>query len=217
MGKNEVRRPQSMGEEIANAVTHGVGTLLSIAGAVVAIVYAARFGDAYSVVSACLYGSGLILLYLFSTLYHSLTNKKAKNVFRIFDHCSIFLLILCSYIPVCLSLMRGALGWILFGINAFCTVVGIVLNSINLERFKKLSMVLYIIMGWSALFVCMPIIEKVPVAGIVLLVGGGLAYTLGVIFYKLPKYKYMHSVWHLFVLGGSILQYFFMLFYTLKV
>lgn len=217
MGKNEVRRPQSMGEEIANAVTHGVGTLLSIAGAVVAIVYAARFGDAYSVVSACLYGSGLILLYLFSTLYHSLTNKKAKNVFRIFDHCSIFLLILCSYIPVCLSLMRGALGWILFGINAFCTVVGIVLNSINLERFKKLSMVLYIIMGWSALFVCMPIIEKVPAAGIVLLVGGGLAYTLGVIFYKLPKYKYMHSVWHLFVLGGSILQYFFMLFYTLKV
>lgn len=217
MSKNEVRRPQSMGEEIANAVTHGVGTLLSIAGAVVAIVYAARFGDAYSVVSACLYGSGLILLYLFSTLYHSLTNKKAKNVFRIFDHCSIFLLILCSYIPVCLSLMRGALGWILFGINAFCTVVGIVLNSINLERFKKLSMVLYIIMGWSALFVCMPIIEKVPVAGIVLLVGGGLAYTLGVIFYKLPKYKYMHSVWHLFVLGGSILQYFFMLFYTLKV
>ena len=217
MGKNEVRRPQSMGEEIANAVTHGVGTLLSIAGAVVAIVYAARFGDAYSVVSACLYGSGLILLYLFSTLYHSLTNKKAKNVFRIFDHCSIFLLILCSYIPVCLSLMRGALGWILFGINAFCTVVGIVLNSINLERFKKLSMVLYIIMGWSALFVCMPIIEKVPAAGIALLVGGGLAYTLGVIFYKLPKYKYMHSVWHLFVLGGSILQYFFMLFYTLKV
>ena len=217
MSKNEVRRPQSMGEEIANAVTHGVGTLLSIAGAVVAIVYAARFGDAYSVVSACLYGSGLILLYLFSTLYHSLTNKKAKNVFRIFDHCSIFLLILCSYIPVCLSLMRGALGWILFGINAFCTVVGIVLNSINLERFKKLSMVLYIIMGWSALFVCMPIIEKVPAAGIALLVGGGLAYTLGVIFYKLPKYKYMHSVWHLFVLGGSILQYFFMLFYTLKV
>lgn len=217
MKKNELKRTQSMGEEIANAITHGVGTLLSIAGATVAICYAARFGDAYSVVSACLYGSGLILLYLFSTLYHSLTNKKAKSVFRIFDHCSIFLLILCSYIPVCLSLMRGALGWVLFGINAFCTVLGIVLNSINLERFKKLSMVLYIIMGWSALFVCIPIIKKVPLAGIALLVGGGLAYTLGVIFYKLPKYKYMHSVWHIFVLAGSVLQYFFMLFYTLKV
>lgn len=215
MIKNEPKRPQSMGEEIANAITHGVGTLLSIAGAVVAIVYAAKFGDAYSVVSACLYGSGLILLYLFSTLYHSLTNKKAKKVFRIFDHCSIFLLILCSYIPICLSLLRGATGWVLFGINAFCTVLGIVLNSINLERFKKLSMVLYIIMGWSAVFVCIPIFERVPLPGIVLLGAGGLAYTLGVIFYKLPKYKYMHSIWHMFVLAGSVLQYFFMLFYTL--
>ena len=105
----------------------------------------------------------------------------------------------------------------LFGINAFCTVVGVVLNSINLEKFKKLSLVLYIIMGWSALFVCAPILKLVAPAGIVFLVAGGLSYTLGVIFYKLPKYKYMHSVWHIFVLAGSVLQYFFMLFYTLKV
>lgn len=213
----KIKREQSMGEEIANAITHGVGTLLAIAGTVVAIVYAALHGDAMSVVSASLYGSGLILLYLFSTLYHSLTNKRAKRVFRIFDHCSIFLLILSSYIPVCLSLLRGALGWVLFGINAFCMVLGIVLNSISLERWNKLSMILYIVMGWSALFVIYPIITAVPVAGICLLVGGGLSYTLGVIFYKLPQYRYMHSVWHLFVLGGSVLQYFFMLFYTLKV
>ena len=215
--ETKVKRPQSVGEEIANAVTHGVGTLLSIAGAVIAIVYAARFGDALSVVSASLYGSGLIILYLFSTLYHSLTNKKAKKVFQIFDHCSIFLLILCSYIPVCLSFLRGALGWTLFGINAFCAVLGIVLNSISLDRFKKLSMVLYIVMGWSALFVFAPILKRIDITGLVFLLGGGLAYTFGIIFYKMPKYKYMHSIWHVFVLAGSILQYFFMLFWTLNV
>lgn len=215
MKKNIKPRPQSMGEEIANAITHGVGTLLSVAGLVVAIVYAAHSGRAISVVSACLYGSGLILLYLFSTLYHSITNKTAKKVFRIFDHCSIFVLILCSYIPICLSLLGGAAGWTLFGINAFCTVVGITLNAVSLEKFKKFSLLLYIIMGWSALFVMRPIFEKVPLEGIVLLLSGGLSYTLGVIFYKLPHLKYMHSVWHMFVLLGSVLHYFFMLFYAL--
>lgn len=214
--KNEVIRPQTMGEEIANAITHGVGTLLAIAGCVIAIVYAAAFGDALSVVSASLYGSGLILLYLFSTLYHSLTNPKAKKVFRVFDHCSIFILILSSYIPISLSLLRGALGWTLFGINAACTVLGIVFNSVNLEKWKGVSLVLYIIMGWSVVFVCSSVFASVPPAGIALLVTGGAAYTIGVIFYKLPQYKYMHSVWHLFVLAGSVLHFFFILFYTLK-
>ncbi len=216
MSKNEEKRPQSMGEEIANAVTHGTGALLSAAGIAVMIVYAARHGDARSVVSASLYGSGLLLLYVFSTLYHSLTAKGAKRVFRIFDHCSIFLLILSSYIPISLSLLRGAAGWTLFGINAFCTVVGITLNAINLERFKKISMVLYIIMGWSAIAVFPALIKLTDISGIALLLSGGLCYTLGVIFYKLPNYKYMHSVWHIFVLSGSVLHYFFMLFYTLK-
>ena len=214
--KNKVIRPQTMGEEIANAITHGVGTLLAIAGCVIAIVYAAAFGDALSVVSASLYGSGLILLYLFSTLYHSLTNPKAKKVFRVFDHCSIFILILSSYIPISLSLLRGALGWTLFGINAACTVLGIVFNSINLEKWKGVSLVLYIIMGWSVVFVCSSVFASVPPAGIALLVTGGAAYTIGVIFYKLPQYKYMHSVWHLFVLAGSVLHFFFILFYTLQ-
>lgn len=212
----KIVRPQSMGEEIANAVTHGVGTLLAIAGCVIAIVYAAAFGDARSVVSASLYGSGLIILYLFSTLYHSLTNPRAKKVFRVFDHCSIFILILSSYIPISLSLLRGALGWTLFGINAGCTLLGIIFNSVNLEKWKGASLVLYIIMGWSVVFVCSPVFAAVPSAGIALLVAGGLAYTVGVIFYKLTKYKYMHSIWHLFVLAGSVLHFFFILFYTLK-
>lgn len=210
------KRPQSMGEEITNAITHGVGALLAIAGTVVAIVYAAIHGDARSVVSASLYGSGLILLYIFSTLYHSLTNEKAKYVFRVFDHCSIFILILCSYIPICLSLIRGALGWTLFGINAFCMVVGVVFNAIDLKRWHKLSTVLYLIMGWSVVFF-FPVLSLIPKMGMIFLAGGGILYTVGFIFYKLPQYKYMHSVWHMFVLGGSVMQYFCILFYALPV
>lgn len=208
---------QSMGEEIANAISHGIGTLLAIAGTVIAIVRACFVGDAYSIVSASLYGAGLILLYLFSTLYHSLTNPKAKRVFQVFDHCSIFLLILSSYIPISLSLLRGALGWTLFGVNAFCTVLGIVLTAVNMKRWQNLCMVMYIVMGWSAVAVFYPIIKSVPTAALVLLVGGGLAYTGGVFFYKMKKIRYMHSVWHLFVLAGSILHFFFILFYTLPV
>jgi len=205
-----------MGEEITNAITHGVGALLSIAGTVVAIVYAVLYGDAKSVVSASLYGSGLILLYIFSTLYHSLTNKKAKFVFQVFDHCSIFLLILCSYIPISLSLLRGALGWVLFGVNAFCAVIGIVFNAIDMKKWHKVSLVLYLVMGWSAVF-CYPIFSLITKVGMVFLFSGGALYTIGFIFYKLPQYRYMHSVWHMFVLGGSVLHYFFMLFYALPV
>lgn len=206
------KRMQTIGEEIANAVSHGVGELLAIAGAVVAIVMAAIHGTAITVVSASLYGASMILLYLFSTLYHSLTNRSAKRVFRVFDHCSIFILIMGSYIPICLVLIGGALGWTLFGINAFCTVLGIVFNSINLERWSKPSMVLYVIMGWSVLIGAKSVISAVDAAGIALLVGGGAAYTAGIIFYK-ARIKYMHFVWHIFVLAGTVLHYFFMLFY----
>ncbi len=208
---------QCLGEEIANSISHGVGTLLAIAGTAVAIVYACFHGDAMSIVAASLYGMGLIILYLCSTLYHSLTNIKAKKVFQIFDHCSIFLLILCSYIPVSLSLIRGALGWVLFGINAFCAVLGIVLNSISVKKFQKISMILYILMGWSVVFVAFPVLTKIPLKGIILLLSGGLCYTGGIIFFAMKKPRYMHSVWHLFVLAGSILQYFAFLFYALPV
>lgn len=206
------KRMQTIGEEIANAVSHGVGELLAIAGAVVAIVTAAIHGTAITVVSASLYGASMILLYLFSTLYHSLTNRSAKRVFRVFDHCSIFILIMGSYIPICLVLIGGALGWTLFGINAFCTVLGIVFNSINLERWSKPSVVLYVIMGWSVLIGAKSVISAVDAAGIALLVGGGAAYTAGIIFYKARR-KYMHFVWHIFVLAGTVLHYFFILFY----
>ncbi len=206
---------QSMGEEIANSISHGIGALLAIAGTVVAIVYACLNGDARSIISASLYGAGLIILYLSSTLYHSITNLKAKRVFRILDHCSIYILILSSYIPISLSLMRGTDGWILFGINAFCTALGVTLTAINMKKFHALAMVLYLLMGWSIVFFGFPTIIKLPAAAIWLLVLGGLCYTGGIAFFAMKKPKYMHSIWHLFVLAGSILQYFAFLFYAL--
>ena len=211
------RHIQSIGEEIANAVSHGVGSLLAIAGTVVLIVFAACFSDALAVVSSCLYGATLIILYTNSTLYHSLTNATAKKVFRIFDHCSIFLLILGTYIPVSLSLMRNWIGWTLFGINMACTVLGIVFNCINLEKFSRLSLALYVIMGWSVVLTFVPVVRAIlsrGVFGLIMLVLGGLFYTFGIIFYKSDK-KYMHFIWHFFVLAGSVLHYFFVLFYCI--
>jgi len=206
---------QSLGEEIANAISHGIGALLAIAGTVVLIIAACIYGSAISVVSSALYGAFAILVYLFSTIYHSLTNTKAKKVFQIFDHCSIFLMILGSYIPISLCLIKGALGWTLFGVMVGLSVIGIVFNSIDVKKWHKLSMVLYVIMGWSLIVMFKEVAVKVPPKSLILLVGGGVAYTLGIVFFALDKFKYMHYVWHLFVLLGSVLQYFFILFYVI--
>ncbi|MCI5969863.1 MAG: hemolysin III family protein [Oscillospiraceae bacterium] len=208
---------QTLGEEIANAISHGIGELLSVAGAAVAIVYACFVSDAIGIVSSSIYGFSLILLYAVSTIYHSLANNRAKTVFRILDHCSIFVLILGTDTPVYLSLIRGALGWTLFGITTALTALGIVLNSIDLKKFTKISMILYVLMGWMVVVAFWQMMKIVPAKGIALLVAGGICYTIGIIFYKMKKTKFMHSVWHLFVLGGSVLHYFFVLFYALPI
>ena len=210
-------RAQTLGEEIANAISHGLGTGLTIAGMIILILAAVVHNKgAIAVVSAALYGAGLILLYTNSSLYHSLTNKRAKRVFKILDHCSIFVLIFSSYIPVLLVIIGGALGWTWFGICAACTVLGVVLNSINLERWKVISMVLYIVVGWSALAIMKPLLQAINTRELIFLVSGGVAYTLGLIFYGNKKIKYMHFVWHIFVLAGSVLQYFFFLSYYMR-
>lgn len=206
---------QSLGEELVNSISHGLAALLSIAGTVVAIVYAALHGDAMSVVSASIYGAGLIILYTASTLYHSLTNYTAKKVFQVLDHCSIYLLIFSSYVPVSLSFMRSAAGWVLFGINAGCTAIGVTLTAINMKRFQPLSMVLYLLMGWSIIFLGIPTLKTLPAPGLWLLVSGGLCYTGGIAFFVLKKPRYMHGIWHIFVMAGSILHYFCFLFYAL--
>lgn len=208
-------RSQTIGEEIANAISHGTGAALAAAGTVIMIVRAAMLSSPMSVVSASLFGASLIILYTFSALYHSITNDTGKRVLRIFDHCSIFLLILGSYIPISLCLVQGAFGWVLFGINSLCAIVGITLNAINLERWKKMSMVLYIVMGWSIIMSVKTVISVMEPSGLTLLAAGGVLYTLGILFYKMKNVKYMHFIWHLFVLGGSVLHFFCILNYVL--
>lgn len=210
-----MERSQTLGEEIANAVSHGTGAALAAAGTVIMIVHACLASTAISVVSASLYGASLIILYTFSTLYHSITNSTGKKVLRIFDHCSIFLLILGSYIPISLCLVRGAFGWTLFGINTACAVLGITLNSVNLKKWEKLSMALYVIMGWSVVASVKTVISAMEPEGIFLLVLGGILYTLGIIFYKNKTIKYMHFIWHIFVVGGSVAHFFCILKYVL--
>lgn len=204
----KIKKPYSLGEEIFNSVSHGTGGLLAIAGTAVLIVITAIYSDAWAVVSASIYGASLIILYAMSTLYHAITNVRAKKFFRIMDHNTIFFLIAGTYTPFTLGPLRGALGWVLFGIVWGAAAVGIVLNSINLERFRKPSVVCYILMGWVIIIAAKPMLQTLPSASLVYLLIGGVLYTVGIIFYALKKVKWFHSVWHLFTVAGSIFHYF---------
>lgn len=206
---------QSMGEEIANAISHGLGALAAIAGAVVLIINAVWQGRAIDIVSGAIYSASLVFLYLASTLYHSLTPYRAKRMFQIFDHCAIFILILGSYAPIALSFLGGHTGWLLFSFNILLTAIGLVLNSISVKRYQKISMLLYLLMGWSAVVVIRPLWQAMPLPALLLLFGGGLSYTVGIVFFALKKPRFMHFIWHLFVLAGSTLHYFFVLFYVM--
>lgn len=198
----------TLGEEIFNSVTHGIGGLLSIAGTAVLIVMAAIHSDAWAVVSSAVYGASLIILYTMSTLYHAITNRRAKAFFRIMDHNTIFFLIAGTYTPITLVALRGALGWVLFGIVWGAAALGIVLNSIDLEKFRKPSVVCYILMGWVIIIAIKPMIEHVPFLSLLFLVIGGVFYTVGIIFYAIKKIRYFHSIWHIFTVAGSVFQYF---------
>ena len=213
MGMLKEVKTQTLGEEIANSISHGVGAGLSVAALVLLIIKAAHTSGALGVVSASIYGGSLVLLYLLSCLYHALAKTRARKVFQILDHCSIFILILGTYTPIALCYIGGVTGWVIFGINAACMTLGIVFNAINMERWKKLSMVLYVVMGWLIVFSIKSIIT-LPVSALVFLVLGGVLYTVGIIFYKVKKLKYFHFIWHIFVLGGSILQFFCVYFYV---
>lgn len=204
----QVRKPYSLGEEIFNSVSHGIGGLLSIAGTAVLIVFCAVYSDAWAVVSASIYGASLIILYTMSTLYHAITNNKAKKFFRIMDHDTIFFLIAGTYTPFTLVTLRGPIGWVLFGIVWGAAIIGIVLNSIDLERFRKPSVICYILMGWAIIFAIKPMINALPSVSLIFLLTGGIFYTVGIIFYALKKVKWFHSVWHLFTISGSVFHFF---------
>lgn len=204
----DLTKRYTLGEEIFNSVSHGAGDLLSIAGTAVLIVLAAIYSNAWGVVSSAIFGASLIILYTMSTLYHAITNPKAKKFFRIMDHDTIFFLIAGTYTPITLVPLRGAFGWVLFGIVWGAAILGIVLNSIDLEKFRKPSVICYIAMGWVVIIAVKPMIEKVYPLSLWFILIGGLFYTVGVIFYVKKNKKYFHSIWHLFTIAGSVFHYF---------
>ncbi len=196
----------SLGEEIFSAISHGVGALFGIFATVYMVVVSALAGSVWAVVCGAIYGGTLIILFSMSTLYHAIANRKAKLVFRVLDHSTIFLLIAGTYTPISLIALKGALGWVIFGIEWGVAILGIVFNSISIEKFKVFSMIGYVVCGWMIVIAAVPLIQSVSFAGLMYLLDGGLFYTLGLVFYKI-KVRYMHSIWHLFVLVGALLQY----------
>lgn len=206
-------KTQTLGEEIANSISHGVGAGLSIAALVLVIVKACFNSTPIGIVSASIYGASLVILYLFSCLYHALAKTRARKVFQVLDHCSIYILIVGTYAPFSLVTIGGGLGWTVFSINLACMTVGIVFTSINVEKFHKISMILYIVMGWLIVISLKPVLTLGKIA-VTLLVLGGVLYTVGIVFYKIRKLKYFHFIWHIFVLGGSILQFFSIYFFV---
>jgi hemolysin III len=195
-------------EEIANAITHGVGACLAIASLVLLIVFATLHGTASHIVGFSIFGATLVILYLVSTLYHSLTHQGAKKLFRKFDHIAIYLLIAGTYTPFCLAALKGWIGWTLFGIVWVCAVIGIVIKSISVGKFEVVSTIMYVLMGWVVIFAIKPLYNSVPAQGFIFLIAGGVFYTAGTFFFLKDKNKYFHSIWHLFVLAGSICHFF---------
>ncbi len=202
-------------EEIVNSTIHGIGAALAIAALVVLVVFAANKGNAWQVVSFSIYGSSMILLYLASTFYHAFSNPKVKSVFKVFDHASIYLLIAGTYTPFLLVNLRGPMGWSLFGIVWGLAVAGVVFKIFFIHRFNKISTLIYILMGWMIIVAMKEMVSAIAFSGIVWLFIGGLFYTVGTIFYLNKKMRYSHSIWHIFVLGGSISHFISIFFYVL--
>ena len=201
-------------EEMVNAITHGIGVLLSITALVFLVMFAVQNGSTWHVVTFTIYGVTMLLLYLSSTLVHSFPEGKLKDLFEIFDHAAIYLFIAGTYTPFTLIVINGALGWTLLGIVWGIAIVGIVFKSFFVKKFMYISTVLYIAMGWLIVIGWNPLVNTLPTAGITLLVVGGLLYTIGAIFYVWRGFTFHHAVWHLFVLAGSVTHFFAILFYV---
>lgn len=206
--ERQFSRKYLIANEVLNAVTHGVGVLLSIVGFVL-LLKKANSGLHY--VSFIIYGVSLLLLFLASTLYHSLIFTKAKKIFQVFDHCSIYLLIAGTYTPYCLLYIKGTIGIVLLSVIWLAAIIGIVYKSLTLSKVKsvsKLSTIIYNVMGWAVVIALPSLYHSVGLKGLLLLVGGGVAYTVGSVFYSMKNRRYMHVVWHLFVMLGAMLMFF---------
>jgi hemolysin III len=205
-----------LGDILANAITHGIGAVLAIIGAV-ALIAASTHGTPWLVVSCSIFSVTLVLVYVCSTLYHSLVRTRARHVFHILDHSSIYLLIAGTYTPFMLVTMRGPLGWTIFGIEWGLAVAGVIFKSFAVGRFEVASALVYLAQGWFIVIAVRPLISTLGWHGLLWLGAGGVAYTLGIIFFALDRLRYFHALWHMFVLAGSVAHYFAILFYVVPV
>jgi hemolysin III len=209
------KRAQTREEEIANSISHGLGLIAALVATPFLIRHAVRHGDPGFIVGASIFAATMVLLYLASTLYHALPIGRAKRVFRVIEHSAIFLLIAGTYTPFTLGVLRGAWGWALLGLVWSLAVAGVVLKALNHMTHPILSTGLYLLMGWLIVIAAQPLSARVPASGLLWLVAGGLAYTLGVIFYALDsRLRYGHFIWHLFVMAGTACHYFAVLGYA---
>lgn len=215
MTKTALAAEYSASEELANALTHGVGALLSVAALVILTVCAALNGDAWHVVSCAVFGSSLVILYSASTLYHGVRAPRAKSFFKGLDHAAIFVLIAGTYTPFALVNLRGPWGWTLFGLVWGIALFGVFAQGGLLRRWGALRVILYVLMGWIVVLAGKPLVASLAPGGLALLFTGGLCYTLGITFYAWKRLPFGHAIWHLFVLAGSILHFFAVLHYVI--
>jgi hemolysin III len=207
-----MERPQTIREEFANAITHGVGILFSVVAIALLVTFSVLNGTAIHVVSCSIFGASILLLYTFSTLYHAIPSRDIKPLLRIFDHISIYFLIAGTYTPFLLIALGGWRGWIFFGVIWGLTLLGVLFKVFYTHRFSKLSLVLYLSMGWLAVFLIPPLVKSLSLTELMLIAGGGVAYTVGTIFYTNKKMPYAHAIWHLFVLAGTVLHFIAIMF-----
>lgn len=205
----------SVTEEIANSITHGIGILLSISGLAILVAFSSLHGNGWHVTASAIFGSTLVLSYTASTLYHGIPTIRAKRVLKVIDHAAIYLLIAGTYTPFTLISLRGPWGWSLFAIVWGLAALGILLKITMLGRFARISTLVYLMMGWIALIAIKPLLTALDPGGLLLLLSGGIAYSIGVIFYVWKKLPYNHAIWHLFVLAGSLFHFFAVLFFVI--
>jgi hemolysin III len=202
-----------LGDILANAITHGVGAVFALAGAVYLIAVSTR-GNAWVVVSCSVYAATLVLVYLCSTLYHSLVRTRARHVFHVLDHSAIYLLIAGTYTPFMLVSMRGAMGWALLGVVWGLAIAGVVFKSLAVERFPAASATVYLLMGWCVVVGARPLLHAISWHGMTWIAAGGLAYSLGIFFFAYDRLRFFHALWHVFVLAGSVAHYFAVVLYV---
>jgi hemolysin III len=214
MEKLPPHRPLSFREEVANTISHGLGLALALAALPILLLSAIKGGSGHFIVGVSVFGGTMVLLYLASTLYHSLTHEAAKQLFRLVDHTAVFLLIAGTYTPFSLGVLRGPWGWSMLAVIWILAIVGITLKIRRRTRYSRISIALYVIMGWLAVVAVKPILLLVPLPGILLILAGGIAYTGGLAFFAAHRIRYNHLIWHLFVIAGTTCHFFAVLWYA---